>query len=170
MPPAPSTSRDRVQLINGYLVAKMTELPAHGAACDAIHLTLEPLLPLGWYVRIERVIRIPNYASMPELDVVVVRGNWRDYANRYPGPADIAMVVEVASFSLYENRMMAVIHGAGGVPTYWIINLVDRRVEVYSDPFQGGYQSRVEFKPGQAIPVVIDGRQVGTIAVDDVLP
>ncbi len=100
--------RDRVQLINGYLVAKMTELPAHGAAWDAIHLTLEPLLPLGWYVRTERVIRIPNYASMPEPDVVVVRGNWRDYANRYPEPADIAMVVEVASSSLYEDRMMAV--------------------------------------------------------------
>ena len=162
--------RDRVQLINGYLVAKMTELPAHGAACDAIHLTLEPLLPLGWYVRTERVIRIPNYASMPKPDVVVVRGNWRDYANRYPEPADIAMVVEVASSSLYEDRMMAVIHGAGGVPTYWIINLVDRQVEVYSDPFQGGYQSRVEFKPGQAIPVVIASQQVGTIAVDDVLP
>ena len=107
---------------------------------------------------------------MPEPDVVVVRGNWRDYANRYPEPADVAMVVEVASSSLHEDRMMAVIHGAGGVPTYWIINLVDRQVEVYSDPFQGGYRSRVEFKPGQAIPVVIDGRQVGTIAVDDVLP
>ena len=45
------TKRDRVHLINGYLVAKMTELPVHGAACDAINLRLEPLLPRGWYVR-----------------------------------------------------------------------------------------------------------------------
>jgi Uma2 family endonuclease len=162
--------RDRVHLINGYLVAKMTELPAHGAACDAIHLTLEPFLPRGWYVRTERVIKIPSYASMPEPDVVVVRGNWRDYANRYPEPADIAMVVEVANSSLYDDRAMAGIHGAGGIAVYWIVNLVDRQVEVYSDPFQGGYRSRVDFKPGQAIPVVIDGQQVGTIAVDDVLP
>jgi Uma2 family endonuclease len=88
----------------------------------------------------------------------------------YPEPVDSAMVVEVASSSLYEDRMMAVIHGAGGVPTYWIINLVDRQVEVYSDPFQGGYRSRVDFKPGQVIPVVIDSRLVGTIAVDGVLP
>jgi Uma2 family endonuclease len=164
------TKHDRVHLINGYLVAKMTELPPHGAACDAIHLTLEPLLPRACYIRAERVIKIPNYASIPEPDVVVVRGTWRDYKNRYPEPADIAMVVEVANSSLKEDRAMAGIFGASGVPTYWIVNLVDRQVEVYSDPVQVGYQSRVDFKPGQSIPVIIDGQQLGPVAVDDILP
>jgi len=164
------SKRDRVHLINGYLVAKMTELPPHGAACDAIHLTLEPLLPPGWYIRTERVIRIPTYASMPEPDVVVVRGGWRDYKDRYPEPADITMVVEVANSSLYEDRAMAGIYGASGVPTYWIINLVDRQVEVYTDPGPAGYRSRQAFLPGQQLPVVIDGQQLGTLAVDDILP
>src|SRR4051812_6234217 len=82
------TKRDQVHLINGYLVARMTELPPHGMAVDAVHSMLEPLLSPGWYMRFDRVLRIPGYASMPEPDVVVVRGTYRDYASRYPEPAD----------------------------------------------------------------------------------
>jgi len=100
----------------------------------------------------------------------VARGEIRDYSRRDPDPGDVALVVEVADSRLREARDLTGVYGGGGIAVYWIINLVDRHVEVYSDPFQGRYQSRVEFKRGQAIPVVIDGRQVGTIAVDDILP
>jgi hypothetical protein len=48
--------------------------------------------------------------------------------------------------------------------------LVDRQVEVSTGPGPAGYASCDVFRPGQAVPVVIDGRQVGQIAVDDVLP
>ena len=107
------TKRDRLHLINGYLVAQMTELPPHGAACDATHSALGPLLPRRWYIRSERVLKIPGYASMPEPDLVVVRGTWRDYKSRYPEPADTALVVEVAYSSLSEDRAMAGIYAAG---------------------------------------------------------
>ncbi len=164
------TKRDRVQLKNGYLVEKMTELPPHGAACDATNLMLGPLIPAGWYARIERVLKIPGYASMPEPDLVMVRGTWRDYASRYPEPADTAMIVEVADSSLYEDRAMAAIYGAAGIPVYWIVNLVHRQVEVYTNPSPAGYASRQDFAAGQQVPVEIGGRQVGMIAVDDILP
>ncbi len=65
---------------------------------------------------------------------------------------------------------MAAIYGGAGVPVYWIVNLVDRQVEVYTDPVPGGYATRTDFRPGQRVPVVIDGREVGQIAVDDILP
>jgi Uma2 family endonuclease len=107
---------------------------------------------------------------MPEPDIVVVRGTWRDYKARYPEPPDSAMIVEVANSSLDEDRAMAAIHGAAGVPIYWIINLVERQVEVYTNAGLAGYQSRKVFLPGQQVPVFISGQQVGAIAVDDVLP
>ncbi len=50
------------------------------------------------------------------------------------------------------------------------INLVDRQVEVYAGPHAGGYAPPVIYQPGSAVPVVIDGVTVGTIAVDDLLP
>jgi len=52
----------------------------------------------------------------------------------------------------------------------WLVNLVDRHVEVYTDPGPAGYASRKDFPSGQQVPVVIDGRQAGQIAVDDILP
>ncbi len=55
-------------------------------------------------------------------------------------------------------------------PAYWIVNLVDRQVEVYTLPYADGYHSRQDFAPGQDIPVVIDGVEAGRIAVTDVLP
>ena len=88
----------------------------------------------------------------------------------HPGAADVALVVEVADSSLAEDRKMAAIYGGAGVPVYWIVNLVDRQVEVYTDPGIGGYATRTDFRPGQQVPVVIDGREVGQIAVDDILP
>ena len=60
--------------------------------------------------------------------------------------------------------------GATGVPVYWIVNLFDRQVEVYTDPGPAGYAIRMDFPSGQQVPVVIDGRQRGQIAVDDILP
>ena len=51
-----------------------------------------------------------------------------------------------------------------------IVNLFDRQVEVYTDPDPTGSASRKDFLSGQQVPVVIDGRQVGQIAVNDILP
>ena len=164
------TKRDRFHLINGFLVAKMTEYPPHAAACDATRLIVEPLLPSGWYVRPDKPLRIPNYASVPEPDLVITRGSAWDYQDSHPEPANVALVAEVASSSLAGDRAMAGIYGKGGVPVYWIINLVDRQVEVHTDPGPGGYGSRQIFKIGEEVLVVIDGVERGRIAVADIMP
>jgi Uma2 family endonuclease len=161
------TKRDQLHLIQGILVAKMTEYPPHAAACDAVRLAIEHLLPDGWYVRPDKPLRIPSQISVPEPDAVVTRGSWRDYAHRHPEPPDVALVVEVAESSLRADREMGVIYGGGGVPVYWIVNLIDRQVEVYAGPSDRGYQSRQDFPAGQHVPLVIEGFEAGRIAVSD---
>jgi Uma2 family endonuclease len=164
------SKRDRFHLINGLLVSKMAEHPPHAVVCDAIRLALESLLPNGWFVRPDKPLRISDYASVPEPDAVVARGNCWDYEARHPDPSDVAMVVEVASTSLAEDREMAGIYGAGGVALYWIVNLVDRQLEVYTNPSPSGYASREVKKPGQEAAVLIAGTAIGQIAVADILP
>jgi Uma2 family endonuclease len=61
-------------------------------------------------------------------------------------------------------------YATDGIPVYWIVNLVDLQVEVYTGPSPGDYRSRADYKPGQVVPVVIDGRHLGDIAVNDILP
>jgi Uma2 family endonuclease len=164
------TRHDRFHLIDGLLVAKMIADPPHCAASDATRMHIESLLPSGWHVRNDRPLRIWNGASVPEPDLVVAREIIWDYQDRHPEPADVALIVEIASTSLYEDRGMAQIYGAGGIPMYWIVNLNDRRVEVHSDRGPKGYQSHRIHSEDQSVPLVIDGRELGQIPVSDMLP
>jgi Uma2 family endonuclease len=163
------SKRDDVHLISGYLVNRMPESPLHGAVCEVIRLALEAILLAAWHIRSEKGLRIPSQISVPRPDLVVVRGAPRDYLARYPEPADTAMVVEVSITSLDEDRAMAGIYGAGGIPVYWLVNLVDRQVEVYSDPGPDGYRTHEVLAPGHALHLVVGGVEIGEIAVSDIL-
>jgi Putative restriction endonuclease len=66
----------------------------------------------------------------------------RDYARRDPGPSDIGLAVEVADSRLDDDRLQAAIYGAAGILFYWVVNVVDRQVEVYSGPTASGYAHR----------------------------
>ena len=163
--------RDRVHLINGYLVAKMTQNPPHTIADICCGDELDRILPDGWHVRPAKPIRLPDQASEPEPDRCVVRGTNRNYEDRHPGPADIAMVVEVADSSLAQDRKLATeVYGPAGIPIYWIVNLLHRQVEVYSDPGPEGYRSHKVVAEGESVAVMIDGQELGRIAVADLLP
>jgi Uma2 family endonuclease len=166
------TKRDRFHLINGILVAKVTQGDEHCEADDLCRVALEGVLPPGWYVRPSKPVRLPPDGA-PEPDETVVRGSIRDYGPRkrgMPGASDIGLIVEIAHSSLQQDRAMVSVYGRAGIPIYWIVNLVDRQVEVYSIPTSAGYSSRLDFRPGENVPVVLDGVQVGFIAVDDIMP
>jgi Uma2 family endonuclease len=162
----------RVELIDGLLVRKMTKKPPHVWSSDSARTALALLLLQGWYLREEKPVRIPEFDE-PEPDLAVVRGTRDDYRSRHPGPAEIGLIVEIAESSLPRDRgEKLAAYGRGGVPEYWIINLIDRVVERYSQPRvgQSGYGLREIFQPGESVPVVLDGREVGQIAVANLLP
>jgi Uma2 family endonuclease len=162
---------DRLHLIDGILVSKMTKKPRHVIACELTRDALIRIAPPGWRVATEAPVRIPEY-NEPEPDITVVRGNARDpvYRRRHPGPADIAVIVEVADASLSDDYKMAKIYAAAGIPAYWILNLVDQLVTVFSDPTPAGYRSIEHLMVGHAIPVEIDGVEFGPIPVAEIMP
>lgn len=164
------SKRDDVHLINGYLVNRMPESTLHGAICETIRLAIEAFLLATWHTRSEKGLRIPAQISMPRPDLVIVRGVPRDYIARYPEPVDTALVVEVSYTSLDDDRKLAEIYGEAGIPVYWIVNLVDGQVEVYSDPSPTGYQSHEVLAPGHVLHVMVDGVEIGEIPVADILP
>jgi Uma2 family endonuclease len=136
---------------------------------------LESVLPTAWHLRGEKPLRILGRASLPEPDLVVARGTARDYLGRHPEPADVALVIEVADTSLDDDRdLMGRVYGGGEVALYWIINLVDGQLEVYSGPSGPsepvGYRHCEVYRPGQEIPLVIEGFEAARTAVADLLP
>jgi Uma2 family endonuclease len=164
------TKRDRIHLINRILVKKMTEHPPHAIGCELTRLALVRLLPAGWHIRSDKPLRIPKQSSVSEPDLVITRGTIRDYVKRHPEPADVALVVEVSDSSLSEDRKPGCVNAGGGVQVYWIVNLIDSHVEVYTGPRRQGYRTRRDFLPGQDIPVVIDRVEIARLEVAAILP
>jgi Uma2 family endonuclease len=144
--------RRRLHLINGLLVEKMTQNPPHAIAFILCGDQLDRVTPIGWHVRSAQPIRLSGQDSEPEPDHCIVRGAVRDYLAGHPGPADIALVVEISDTSLAADRDYAArLYGPAGIPVCWIVNLIDRVVEVYTRPGPGGYASRrVPTRAGRA--------------------
>jgi len=160
----------RIELINGWLVKKMTTKPPHVVAVDASRAAIAEVLPPGWWLREEKPVRIPDFDE-PEPDVSVVRGSRQDYRSRHPGPGDIEFIVEVSDTSLsWDRREKLSAYARANVPTYWILNLVDRQLEVFTSPAANGYQTSQVFGPDDRVPVVIDRCELGSITVADLLP
>jgi Uma2 family endonuclease len=161
---------ERVELIDGYMVMKMAKKPGHRFSTVKVRDVLAGRLPAGWFAWTEQPVRIPAYDE-PEPDVAVIRGSLDDYRDRNPEPAEVGLIVEVSLTTLDLDRGQKLsAYATDGIPVYWIVNLVDRQIEVYTAPSPGAYQTRADYKPGQSVPVVIDGLHLGDIAVDDILP
>jgi Uma2 family endonuclease len=129
-------------------------------------------LPRDWRVRVQSAVTLAE--SEPEPDVAVVRGPARRYRKSHPGPRDIGMLIEVADSSLAEDRAITgPQYARAKVPMYWIVNLVERKVEVYSQPRGGkspGYAVRRDYASNEAVPLVLENRLLGHIPVEDLLP
>jgi len=163
------TEDDPVELLGGILVRKMPKNPRHAAITGWLGGRLSGMIPEGWHVRKEDLVRIPD-CDEPEPDLAVARGAFMDYLSRHPGPGDVALIVEVAESSLaVDRRDKLTAYEKAGVPQYWIVNLIDRQVEVYGIP-ANGYSQPLVLRAGAQVPLAIEGQQVGQVAVSDLFP
>lgn len=165
---------DRCELLEGRIVPHERRSPPHEYTRHALMDELDRLVgETGWIVRTRSGVTLSD--SEPEPDVVLVRGHIRSYSRRHPRPADFGIITEVADTTLaFDRTVRRRVYGQANLPVYWIVNLVDRQVEVYEQPSgptaSPGYAARRVYKPGDAVPVVLDGNTVGTLAVSDLLP
>ena len=159
---------DPVELIQGRLIEKMPRNPPHRVATRKTAKALERLVPPGWYVQVQEAIVCPD--SRPEPDVAVVQAEMEYDATRDPLGWECYLVVEVADTSLiFDRTAKRDLYASGGIPIYWIVNLVSRRLEVYAHPVAGVYSAAISLSDTDTVDVVIDGQVVGTIAVADLL-
>ncbi len=167
------TDDDPLELLEGWLVPKMGKNPPHSTVIYIIARVLERVLPAGWHVRSEQPVTSED--SEPEPDAAVVRGGPEQYLHCHPVPRDVALVVEVADASLRRDRTTKKrIYARAGIPVYWIVNLAERRIEVYADPTGPGqepdYRQHEDYAAPVEVPVLIDGREAGRVPVAALLP
>jgi Uma2 family endonuclease len=162
----------RVELIEGWIVQKMTHNPPHDGTVLLVQTELLKRLPAEWVLRVQSAITLSD--SEPEPDLAVAVGPARRYTSTHPRPRDIALVVEVADTTLDEDRgAKQRVYARNRIPCYWIVNLNDLLVEVYTGPRGGrspGYRERRDYGPDDAVPLVIDGQGLAPVPVRDMLP
>jgi Uma2 family endonuclease len=167
------TEDDPIELLDGWLVEKMVKSRAHSIVTRQIRVAIEAILPAGWYVDCQEPVTLSN--SEPEPDAIIVRGTPADYPDSHPGPRDVGLVVEVADATLRRDRALKkAIYAGAGIAEYWIVNLAERQIEVYTNPSGPGeqpdYGQRRDFRSGERIPLLLDGREMGTFRVGEILP
>lgn len=167
------TAEGKVELLENYVVLKMPRNPPHDGTIQLIDEALAAKIPAGWRLRIPLTVVLSD--SQPESDFAIVRGNARTYLAHHPGPADVGLIVEVADSSLLrDQRDKTRIYARGSIVCYWIVNLVDRRIEVYTQPSGPvavpAYSSFQIYQPGDSVPLVLDGVAIGAVPVDELLP
>jgi Uma2 family endonuclease len=156
---------DRVELLDGLIVAMSPQNPPHAAATSRVSRTLQLALGERAMVRVQMPIVLRR--SVPEPDVAVVANEPRDYADAHPRTA--LLVVEVADSSLPQDRLTkASLYARAEIGEYWVVNLVADRVEIYRDPTRGTYSNVSAARPGERIE--LRAFSDTTIAVDDLLP
>jgi Uma2 family endonuclease len=123
---------DRIELIDGLLLVSEPQSSPHYTAIQLVERVLSRAFGEGWTVRTQAPIALDD-TSEPEPDVAVVRGGVRDFAAAHP--TDPVLVVEVAVSSLaFDREHKASLYARAGRPEYWIVNLIDRVLEVRRDP------------------------------------
>jgi hypothetical protein len=164
---------ERNELIEGWLIPKMSRIPRHDVALDKSQDAIRPLLPSGWRLRIQSAITTSD--SEPEPDLAIVPGPPDRYVHSHPVPSEIAALIEVSDASLtFDRNTKGRVYARANIEVYWIVNLIDRQVEVYTKPdstaVEPSYASRQDYSENESVPLVIAGQQMVLVPVRSLLP
>lgn len=157
---------DRVELIEGEILLMSPDKSRHAATVEIVADVLRRAFGARSSVRVQHPIAL-GARSEPEPDVAVVVGSPRDYVDAHPATA--LLVVEVADTSLaFDRTAKAAMYAAAGLPDYWIVNLVDRCVEVHREPSAAGYVM-ITAHAGDETLIAL-GAPTASIRVSELLP
>jgi Uma2 family endonuclease len=161
----------RVELIEGEIMVLSPQNWAHTSTVARVGAALHHVLGSNFWVRMQFPLNLST--SDPEPDVSVVAGKFEDYSDH---PTMVVLVVEVSESTLSFDRIRkASLYARAGIADYWIVNLVDRQLEVRRDPrpdpsqpYSHGYANTTILVP----PAIVNPLAVPqvSLAVAELLP
>jgi hypothetical protein len=145
------TKDDRVELIQGEMIDMPPIGSRHAFSLTELGMQMTRAVPEGLRVAIQCPL-VLSTDSQPEPDLMLLRPKVGNYADALPAPEDVLLLVEVSDTSLDYDRVTKLpLYARHGIAEVWIVNLRERRIEVYQQPGTGGYGSRRECNPGERL-------------------
>ncbi|MGL6096436.1 MAG: Uma2 family endonuclease, partial [Fimbriiglobus sp.] len=135
------TPDDRVELLDGMLVQKPMKKSPHRIATRNVRIAVVAVLPAGWDFQVQDPITLDDCEPEPDFAVIRIAAA---KASGHPTPKDVPLVVEFVESSLGRDReWKRRIYARNRIPAYWIVNLVENTVEVFTDPDGTDYATTV---------------------------
>ena len=134
---------ERVELIEGQIIAMAAKKPPHSTITKRTADTLRDLLTGKADIRVQGSICTSD-RSEPEPDIAIVKVESRDYVDRHPIPDDVFLLIEVADRTLsYDCNKKAALYARASIPKYWVIDLKNEQVFVFRNPGSKSYQQKL---------------------------
>ncbi|MES1244368.1 MAG: Uma2 family endonuclease [Acidobacteriota bacterium] len=159
-------SGQRTELVEGVIYEMSPQKGRHAAGIRGVEEALRAVFRQGYDIRTQLPIAL-GMDSEPEPDVAVVPGSWRDYPDAHPKTA--VLIVEVSDSSFFHDReRKRTLYARAGIPEYWTLDLSEDRLEIYRNPGESGYQTRLLLSSGSSVePLASPG---AAVAIADILP
>jgi len=155
---------ERVELLDGVVVSMPPAGPEHASVVNELFLLLAKRFGDRVTLRSQSGVKLGK-RSMPEPDIgVFVRVEGR-YRERHPEESDALALIEVSRSRLaYDRGPKLRLYARARVPEYWIIDLVGRRLEVYRNPSDVGFDTPEVLGPGDSIALLAVPDEVFAVA------
>ena len=131
---------DRVELIDGEVLAMSPVGANHAAVVKRLNALFARLIASNAILGVQDPIQLNDYSELVP-DIAILRYREDFYAIDHPGPDDVLLLIEVADSSLrYDRGEKRLRYARAGIPEYWVVDIVGRRVFQYVDPEATGYR------------------------------
>ncbi len=125
---------DRVELINGEIFERSPIGSRHAAIVDRLARLLNQSLQRKVNVRVQNPVRL-DINNEPEPDIAILKYKADDYSSAHPVPSDVLAIIEVADSSVrFDREVKAPLYAGNAISEYWIIDMDNNRIEVFSNP------------------------------------
>ena len=164
---------ERVELLDGEIWTLPSQKTPHFSSVEAAAEALLSAFGPGFTARKHGPMTLED-GTEPEPDVLIAPGSWRNYAQAHPTPSEARLLVEVSDATLRKDRSKKRDdYARAGITDYWIINLVNRQLEVYRDPApmpdgSYGYKTLLTLLDGDSIAPL--SAPNSPVAVSDLFP
>jgi Uma2 family endonuclease len=160
----------RFELMRGEIIEMPDATGRHIGRVNKLNRIFTSTLGETAIVSVQNAVRIRRILPMsrPRPDLAILKPLPELFGPFEPTPDDVLLLIEIADTTIrYDRKTKTPLYAEAEIPEYWILNIGENVLEVWTDPVDGEYRNSTIFKPGQTIS---PQKQPGvTFAVDDIL-
>lgn len=139
---------DRVELLDGQIIDMSPIGPFHGGVTKKLNRFFNSVCRNRWITAVQDPVHLDDH-SEPQPDMLLLKPSPDYYQKRHPRPEDVFLLIEVSDTSLAQDREDKLpAYARAGINEVWLINLIDRTIEVYREPNFTGYGKTSTLRPG----------------------